>query len=1395
MKNVESLIAPLVERQFPDFYREEGPKFIDFVKQYFTWMQQQNQALGRSRSLFNIKDIDKTSEQFLVYFKDKYLKDIPLTAKANTRFLVKNAKEIYRNKGTPLGVALIMRGMFNQDTTVYYPSEDIFKSSDGVWIKPIYIETSWSPRNKLFVGQQLVGTISGATAFCDKVVTRVVGTRVIDIFYISSLRGNFQTDEKIVSIQNKNLNEAPIVTGSLTSLTIINGGANFAVGDIFNIVSVSGKQGKARVSAIASETGRVNFIIEDGGWGYSTNATVFISDKVLGVTNSRRTVDGITTITNDNYALFETIRQDLFILPFSSASNSNVLTVNTRIIAVNSTVTATAGIVNSSLTDSTQGNVVVTPLSGNIFSTNTTFRADLIDVSFTTSANILSFANDTFIVAANSTTEVSAYVIKATNSSSSAGVLLVRDHTGNIYATNTSTFRLSTNSSIIGTFVSYTSNTSFTASMGSSINAHANGIFIAGNTTHIGIESLVNAYYPNNIFATVRGLTTNTVGNLSFVSTGSDASFKIGSLDDEESVILAFDFLGGNNTGNVAFVDINLDLSPNNSNSTGYGFPKFPGADINTILLDALQFEATSIGSISQLTNINQGTNYNINPFVLVYEPIVAGASKKDILLQINNVSGTFVADEVIEQVGNTTAQILTVSAFSGNTANGSTSTSYIPNEAVYQTNGTVNSASARVYSTTVTGGAGTVRVVDVTGTFVNTEVSTFNADTDVSNTYDFITPGSGEIFSNGEYVTYFVSPGNTALSGLTNGSSYYVVGASAAGYKLSLTYNGSAINLTSGVSETGHKLKRNVLFGVSSGSKAQVDSINAAAFISSTISGVVNAVVTSGSNTFLEVKRRSYLNEFVSSVTILGLTSGATANVVYVSPIESSLPIGLNASILANVQVSNNTVTAVTVIDSGFGYRNGELVDLQKANSSFIVSAQANVSKQGVSEGYYASTKGFLSSDKKIFDGDYYQDFSYEVQTKVPFNQYVDILKSVMHVAGTKMFGKVVMTSNLNSNVEIATHSIAHDVHLTHVLPTLIKTTLQTGESIIFSNNYHGANAWVHMGYVNAAVIANLANAYSSITVLTVVGQNNNFINNTVITVPNNSIGVNSRSGVIQTSVINATSNTTSLYVSNLQGFVNSSITTASVYTNSSCTAVISFDTSFDIIKIGTITKPVTSQIRVSASDFLGSTLPGNVTLNTLTYNVIGNTNTVFSTHFSNGDFIYFSNGTIDQVLQINKVSNNSFLNLYSFPSFASSNVIHKKAFVYPKGANVYANVLQYSLPVLAKGTVTNMNVNTTFMDVYLETSNGFFTNTGTSITGSEYVIGNTSGLSNIYGYGSNSSQTTEWYEVVYALNTIEVDFKNNEMRFNIASNSIFSAANSLMLGLAEYVNVKLDN
>ena len=80
MKSIEKLISPLIESQFPSFYKEEGPQFIAFVKAYYQWMEQTGNPLNISRNLLTYKDIDTTLDDWGLLINDTLFIDKPNTA-------------------------------------------------------------------------------------------------------------------------------------------------------------------------------------------------------------------------------------------------------------------------------------------------------------------------------------------------------------------------------------------------------------------------------------------------------------------------------------------------------------------------------------------------------------------------------------------------------------------------------------------------------------------------------------------------------------------------------------------------------------------------------------------------------------------------------------------------------------------------------------------------------------------------------------------------------------------------------------------------------------------------------------------------------------------------------------------------------------------------------------------------------------------------------------------------------------------------------------------------------------------------------------------------------------------------------------------------------------------
>lgn len=434
-------------------------------------------------------------------------------------------------------------------------------------------------------------------------------------------------------------------------------------------------------------------------------------------------------------------------------------------------------------------------------------------------------------------------------------------------------------------------------------------------TFTVGVYNIVNNF-TNTAAAGIFSTNTGTTANVTVISSGSGASFRVGSIADDEMVYFNTDLLKSNNQpsvgANQAFMTVAID-------ALEYGFPKAPAGNSGTVILNCLNFDNFLIGTIGTLTSINPGAAYTTKPYVLAYQPYIAPFDRRDYVMSIENVSGTFqVGERVLQQNVSQNVISLTVSS----------TTNFEPG--MYVEQGTANG-----YILDITEGTDTLLLSNTQGTFAAnaTNVKAYN---------------NNSI--------------NTAISAVAADS---------------ITYTGKGI-------------------------------------------------VKAGSNSsILYVKRLQFNNVWQSTLQIVGQESGATANLVTISQ-DDVLPIGLNAEIEANVVTSTGTVTSLQIIDSGVGYHNGEIMLYTSADGKRSGEAKAVINGLGTGSGYYRTSKGFLSSEvSKIHDGDYYQEYSYEVLTRIPFDKYQDMFLKVMHTAGTRLFGSVMVDDKSDIKTKYAYSSV----------------------------------------------------------------------------------------------------------------------------------------------------------------------------------------------------------------------------------------------------------------------------------------------------------------------------------------------------------------------------------
>ena len=113
--------------------------------------------------------------------------------------------------------------------------------------------------------------------------------------------------------------------------------------------------------------------------------------------------------------------------------------------------------------------------------------------------------------------------------------------------------------------------------------------------------------------------------------------------------------------------------------------------------------------------------------------------------------------------------------------------------------------------------------------------------------------------------------------------------------------------------------------------------------------------------------------------------------------------------------------ITDIAISEKGFGYiADPTTTASTNASSSGSVSASLSpvLTATKTKDGVFTDDSGKPSSQKKIQDNDYYQDFSYVIQTADSIDVWKQDTLKLLHPAGLKLFGEVAIATLLNSTM-----------------------------------------------------------------------------------------------------------------------------------------------------------------------------------------------------------------------------------------------------------------------------------------------------------------------------------------------------------------------------------------
>jgi hypothetical protein len=1100
MHNLAPTISEYIENQFPEVYREDGPNLVAFIKAYYEYLESTSTSpTTLTRTMFQNRDIDETLNTFIVHFKEKYLSEFPYTKSVDNRFAIKHIMDYYRSKGTPLAAKLLIRMLFNEDTEVYYPGDDVFKASDSKWHIPKYIEVSSSARSSGFVSQQITGSRSGAKAFVEGVVSKRIQGRMIDILFLSNIQGTFRTNE-LVTDDGIYVN-APNIIGSLSDMRPILGGRNNVVGDIFNVVDDTGKQGKVRVTGVEDATGRVDFKLIEGGTGYTLNdlddgdtlddyTDIRVATAMIPVDNSN---------TSNQFIQFEKVVQERNTINILSSTDINSqyttrLAANTSpgdyLVGVKTWPTSYTGngtlvaFARSEATETTAVFVTLNDVLTTAHSSNATHvilnsapanGVTIKVVEYTQVANglIYSVANTDSAFVNIGTASANSTAIVVVTSGTFANQISVDFATAASFTPNETVLEEST------TVINHDANGSTVFANGDKVemkvfttpptgaaylSSYAYGYVSTSNTTSVTLEpswgtfindEAASVYYANGSIVAAKTEDINstdvtTAGAIGLATSNTDPDTwtievvtgdftagkkTIGIESRTEETISAVRVTGAsdiwyngvltanggidtvaNTTATGIVVGQNTTFVGLHGNTQPFSYIEGAGMNVKTVREEQIAVNLAVQPNLSLTisnTGIATGASASFQPGALENEETVTLNTD---LLHANNISQQKFLNVVAGTASNSAFGFVdSITITNGGTGysvgTGSvtfTGGGYADGDPKVKGIGSVTAVSGTGAITAITinyGGEGywTTPTIVLPSTNETAAVVVVNMD----HGYGFVKNPSGDQDTEFQHLfTFddFTMGSITSLTRINPGANYNTDPFISLHNKYIAAYDRRDIILSVVLSSGGFKVGEIVTQdGVEKG------------VVKSAISSVPSSVTLT----------RTRFNTSWSSSNIIGAETGASASILDDDVDETSKSMGTNAVVTGTVIVANGVATSLEVVDSGYGYLNGQEMELIRPGNDFIISANSIVATEGTGTGYWTSTTSHISDASRIHDNKYYQEFSYDVQTGVSLNKYERIFKNILHVAGTELFGTVVKNSNINTNVDVATATV----------------------------------------------------------------------------------------------------------------------------------------------------------------------------------------------------------------------------------------------------------------------------------------------------------------------------------------------------------------------------------
>jgi hypothetical protein len=293
-------LSRIVASQLPAFIREDYPTFVAFLEAYYEWLETQDV------NLYDLRDIDKTLDSFLDYFRHELAPADVQPLYGRPRHDLANIKDQYLAKGSTASYKLLFRLLFNKNVTVEYPGTQMLRASDGKWNQDVSIFAYVNAGNPEDIVGRLVDVVTPFRTIrvlvdrrqdveveIDRVVT--IAPNIYEFYIDRRFFGNISVGDKL---RYGGIFDATILSTTST-ISILQKGKNFKVGQLYNIKNGEGQGSILKVKTVDVTGGIVSAEFVKYGIGYNTDftATLLAQDGQT-TTGAGQTALSVSTVSD-----------------------------------------------------------------------------------------------------------------------------------------------------------------------------------------------------------------------------------------------------------------------------------------------------------------------------------------------------------------------------------------------------------------------------------------------------------------------------------------------------------------------------------------------------------------------------------------------------------------------------------------------------------------------------------------------------------------------------------------------------------------------------------------------------------------------------------------------------------------------------------------------------------------------------------------------------------------------------------------------------------------------------------------------------------------------------------------------------------------------------------------